>query len=454
MIIFISDLHLMDGTAGKHQLETEIFRDTFMELARQTQTSVTHLRADKQDIKIVLLGDIFDVIRTERWFLNKSGNRMAEVNPEDRPWGNSGEKTEIIALEILDHIIKENKEIISILSGKEWRQLGFPKRPEIIYIPGNHDRLCNVYPSMRKRVTEILELDALLSTRYFPNIYKNEQHGVFARHGHEWDLFNFEGDYRSENAYRDIPIGDVIAAEVASKLPIKVGNKLREIGFPEKDLNQICNNFRNLFDVRPVSAIIPWLTFQVKRYEKYGKVVQEQINAAFRQVGEEFMDIQFVKDWIKKHDRFWHPLDEADQIQLLGTLLKTFDVANSEWKLKLFDKWENVKELWTDEKYLAGAKKDFTSLSNRFQYVLYGHTHDPYRKSIDIIKGKHKNDQKERVYINTGTWRPSYQQAVSEKGFSKWNNLTFTIIYKPGEIFAGKLVDSPVFEIWTGAMNK
>ncbi|WP_079509182.1 metallophosphoesterase [Mesobacillus jeotgali] len=455
MIIFVSDLHLMDGTAGKHQLEVELFKDTFEELGRQAYAAISHLPEKDQDIKIVLLGDIFDVIRTERWFLEKNKNKQIKGPLKERPWGNSGDKkTELIALDILGNIIKKNKEILSILSGREWQNLGFPKKPEVIYIPGNHDRLCNVYPSMRKLVSEELDIKGSAYHYPFQNYYLNLEHGLFARHGHEWDPFNFEGDHLNVQSYNQIPIGDVIAAEIASKLPIVVEKKLKEINLPEEDINQICNNFRNLFDVRPMSAIVPWLSYQVKRYDQYGIIVQNAINAAFRQVGEEFMDIPFVKGWIKKHDRFWNPLDNGDKVQLLGSLLKTFDITNAEWKLKLFDLWDSLKEQWTDNRYVAGAKKDLQALPLNIQYVLYGHTHDPYKQTIDIINGRKQSSQKERTYLNTGTWRPGYQQSLSETGFSKWNNLTYTIIYKQGEIFAGSPVKNPVFEYWTGTINK
>ncbi len=455
MIILVSDLHLMDGTAGRHQLETELFKGTFVELGRQAMDAVKHLHEKDKDIKIVLLGDIFDVIRTERWFLDQSENKLIEVPLSVRPWGDSGDKeTELIAVDILRNIIKMNKEILSILSGREWEKSGFPKKPEVIYIPGNHDRLCNLYSSMRKMVIEELDMEGLSSKDLFPNYYLDEDHGLLARHGHEWDPFNFEGELEDTQSYMQIPIGDVIAAEIASKLPIVVGKKLKEINMPEEDINQICNNFRNLFDVRPMSAIIPWLSFQVKRYKKYGISVQDAINSAFKQVGEEFMGIPFVKEWIKKHDRFWHPLDNGDKVQLLGSLLKTFDISNLEWKLKLYEKLDTVKELWSDNEYLAGAIKDLKALPGTFQYVLYGHTHEPYKKSIDIIKESRQSNQKERVYLNTGTWRPCYHQSLKETGFSEWKNMTYTIIYKPGEMFAGSVVKNPVFEYWTGTLNK
>ncbi|PLS05430.1 metallophosphoesterase [Neobacillus cucumis] len=452
MLIFISDLHLMDHTAGRHQLEAATFRDIFKELGYQAQEAVSPFEPQNQEIIIVLLGDIFDLIRTESWFFQK--NTGEQIDLKDRPWGNPSKKTEEIANDILNNIIKENEEIFSILAGKEWKTLGFPKKPEIMYLQGNHDRLCNVYPSLREKVINILDLKDQLPSNPFPNYLKAEEYGVYARHGHEWDPFNFEGDYLTPSNYFKTPIGDVIASEIASKLPIEVGRRLRNTELPEKDVIQICNNFRNLFDVRPLSAIIPWLSFQVQRYEKYGENVQQAINAAFRQIGDEFMEIPFVKDWIKRNDQFWNPLDQADLIQILGTVLKNFNVGNSEGKLKLFEKLNQLKGLWSQDQYLIGAKKDFETLSSRYSYVLYGHTHIPFQYPIDVLMEKGSSKPTEQVYLNTGTWRPSYFQSLTGRGFTTWNHLTFTTIYKPGEIMDGQVVHTPTFNTWTGYMKK
>ncbi len=442
----------MDHTAGRHQLETSTFRDIFRELARQAQEAVSPFPPQNQEIKIILLGDIFDLIRTESWFINK--NTGEEIDLKNRPWGNPSKKTEEIAADILNNIIKENEEIFSILSGNEWESLGFPKKPEIIYIQGNHDRLCNVYPSLRKQVIDVLDLKQQMPIEPFPTCFKAEEYSVFARHGHEWDPYNFEGDYQTLNNYYQTPIGDVIASEIASKLPIEVGKRLRDTHLPEKDIIQICNNFRNLFDVRPLSAIIPWLSFQVQRYEKYGEKIQQELNSAFRKVGEEFMEIEFVKDWIKRNDKIWNPLDHGDVIQLLGTVLRSFDVSNSEWKLKIFEKFNQVKELWSLDEYLLGAKKDFEKLPSHYSYVLYGHTHTPVQYPINVVMDKASAKSTEQVYLNTGTWRPRNIQSLSGTGFSTWNHLTYTTIYKPGEIMDGQVCNTPAFNTWTGYIKK
>ena len=62
MIIVVSDLHLMDGSAGAHYVDAGVFRSTFTDLAAHAR------EAGARDLKLVFLGDLFDVIRTERWF--------------------------------------------------------------------------------------------------------------------------------------------------------------------------------------------------------------------------------------------------------------------------------------------------------------------------------------------------------------------------------------------------
>ena len=62
MIIVVSDLHLMDGSAGAHHVDAGVFRSTFTDLAAHAR------EAQARDIKLVFLGDVFDLIRSERWF--------------------------------------------------------------------------------------------------------------------------------------------------------------------------------------------------------------------------------------------------------------------------------------------------------------------------------------------------------------------------------------------------
>ena len=74
MLIFISDLHFVDGSAGEHNLSHRAFEYFFEDVAAIAAKPSN----DIKEIKIVLLGDIFDLFRTENWF---------GYPADERPWG-------------------------------------------------------------------------------------------------------------------------------------------------------------------------------------------------------------------------------------------------------------------------------------------------------------------------------------------------------------------------------
>src|SRR5439155_2698839 len=150
----------------------------------------------------------------ERWF---------DFPLDQRPWGAA--PSEQAAVDIFDGVVRQNRETFEVLRGPLTDRFGFPVEPEIVYVPGNHDRLCNVYPSLRRRAREALGLAA--HDGPFDHAYLDLDHAVYARHGQEWDSFNFEGSeafsYRTFETvpledYVEIPIGDLMSSEVASRL--------------------------------------------------------------------------------------------------------------------------------------------------------------------------------------------------------------------------------------------
>ena len=76
MIVFISDLHFVDETAGKQNVPTSAFELFLSDLKTHSEKTTNK----EKEIKIVFLGDIFDFLRTEEWFKEKE---------KDRPWGNN-----------------------------------------------------------------------------------------------------------------------------------------------------------------------------------------------------------------------------------------------------------------------------------------------------------------------------------------------------------------------------
>ena len=127
MLVFVSDLHFVDGTAGEHNVPVEAFRGTFQDLA-------THAKnAKAEEVIIVFLGDIFDLLRTEKWF---------EVTEEQRPWGATDRTLagmEANARAILGAIVghKENQRTFDFLNGNLVKSCGFPVEPQRVYLTGS-----------------------------------------------------------------------------------------------------------------------------------------------------------------------------------------------------------------------------------------------------------------------------------------------------------------------------
>ena len=61
MLVFLSDVHLTDGSSGE-TIKATAFR-IFAENLRKLADSVSPL----EEIRLVLLGDIFDIIRSAVW---------------------------------------------------------------------------------------------------------------------------------------------------------------------------------------------------------------------------------------------------------------------------------------------------------------------------------------------------------------------------------------------------
>ena len=79
MLVFISDLHFMDETAGHHNIPANAFK----KFLKNIKVHSDKTKNKNKEVKIVFLGDIFDLLRTEEWFKEKE---------EDRPWGNNTKK--------------------------------------------------------------------------------------------------------------------------------------------------------------------------------------------------------------------------------------------------------------------------------------------------------------------------------------------------------------------------
>ncbi len=455
MLVVISDLHLVDKTAGDHNVSGEAFKMWSEEIvALAVEQKVKRL-------DFLYLGDIIDLIRTTHWL---------GVEKEDRPWGDPAinknpakitEKCKEHTIDILENIERETHKQLGILSGSGWdkeqddllRGAGIEVRRA--YIPGNHDRLYCVIPEVKAWIDEHLGITGMLPGQSLHRLESTE-YGVLARHGHEFDVWNFEG-YKHNNYhfddedYQRVPIGDPITTEVAAKIPLVVLQNLR--GHVDEEVAQgVYLRLQDIENVRPLYAAFQWAYYQAEKLtgEVNNKKIGEIIRDSIAQVFEEFMALPFVEAWLDKHDSLLNPNDEADKLQnVLKALRLKIPLSVVEAVARFF-----VKE---DVEYRAGAICEplLQDPKSGMHYAIYGHTHQFDQLALDVLNGH------EKIYFNSGTWRPRLHLTANKREFVEWKEMTYLIFYGHDEDRIKDKEGQPTaihkgssFENWTGTMLK
>jgi UDP-2,3-diacylglucosamine pyrophosphatase LpxH len=443
MLVFISDLHFADGTAGEHNIPPQAFDYFFEDLVAIAGKPSNNIK----EVKIVLLGDIFDLLRSEHW--------LAEEIPEnDKPWGYNDAKIEEHANSIFEAIITANSlSLQEIKAGLDSLKAIFPET-KLYYRPGNHDRLCNKYRSLRDKVCETLAIPLEIHnpSNLFPNVHPPDLHyGVFARHGHEFDKFNYEGgtSYTPWD-YERVPIGDPITTEIVASLPYTLEKNLRKAAHTiwpdlsadsiDEEIRRIKKNFQEIDNVRPLAAIPSWLLYQVEANRAVKTVIKETVD----EVTHAFEALNFVKNWYSVHDKWEDWRDEADQVQALLFFLRNFKPYSTE---KLWEWATKAKDYFMKDYLLEAAPDEYFHLDSRIRYIVYGHTHEPQVIGIRTVPAYPSH--LEHVYLNTGTWRTLNNQAVRDKSFITWKNMTYVIFYLEEERKERKAD----FETWTGTLK-
>lgn len=427
MLVFISDLHFVDETAGKHNIPTTAFQGVFEDLKKYSSKPA--------DVKLIFLGDVFDINRTTYWL---------GVDESERPWGDLENKLgriEIHANKIMDDILLKNRDTFDILKGSLKDKFGV--EPGRIYIPGNHDRICNLFPSLRAKVRENLGIPA--DPNPFPHLYDDmdfdNKYGVLARHGHEYDLWNYEGsEHFSESDYAQVPIGDLITTEIAARLPYTV---LQHVGssLPPGQAEHLKRNLEEIENVRPYSAMFDWLYYQVRENPDIKKKIEEALN----EIVENFNGLQYLKRWYRRHDKWNLTYDEADKLQTVIRMFKILDLESAEGLMNIYTKISGSPDnlpMDNSDKVLIEKAKEFLTRKSEYRHYIMGHTHNPMQVPIRVT-----NKGMDQVYLNTGTWRARHIKGLGG-GFVTLKSLTYTLVYSQEES------EHQQFETWTGSLKE
>jgi len=427
MLIIISDLHLIDGTAGTHHVPADAFKIFFENISTSTKR-LKEQGGEIQEIKLVFLGDLFELLRTERWF---------DCPEDERPWGGNEHKIEEHANAVFDGVIMGNQDTFTMLKGNLKEQFDLVFEPERIYIPGNHDRLCNKYESLRNKVCKWLKIPKR-GAQPFEHSVESIEYGVFALHGHEYDKYNYEGgiSYRYKD-YMRVPIGDLITTELVTRIAYVFKEKVQDLALIPEEKEKLIKNFQEIDNVRPLAAVIEWLLYQVKRELTLKEIIEDSVE----EVVKEFNSLEFVKRWYRHHDKWTDWWDEADVIQATLWLFENFKRFPSEVLLTFLERSAIILDL------SEAASAEYSRLDSRIQYVVYGHTHEPAQVPIKVIETE--GGKKEYTYLNTGSWGITHQKTMEGLGFMSCKNLRYAIFYKKEE--RGK--EFPPFETWTGTLK-
>ncbi len=411
MLVFISDLHLTDGTSGE-----TINSGAFSKFTHYLEDMALTAKANK--IEVVLLGDIFDVIRSDYWL-------QAQIRPwssEDEKDGNGGSLKDYTK-EIVKKICNTNKESLGHLLKFKETMDNTGVAVKYTYIVGNHDWLINRYPETRTLIAKSLKLDNIdhYKTNHFLTDKYWGDYKAFARHGDIYDPFNFEGDRDASS------LGDALVIDLINRFPKEVENHIGTDRDPDliKQLKEIDN-------IRPLLDIPLWVLGVCQKSGKLG----EQVNKVWDRLVDDFIDI----DFIKKRDT-WYPFDVVDAMQIglkLSKWLSFKDIANL--PLRKFQK--------TEDNYIEKAFNEDYMRRNEAQYVIYGHTHGQKIQPLDLVPMHSNTIQK--TYFNTGTWRKIQVKTaydVENKEFFGRHVMTFVAFYLDDER------SNYDFEVWNGSLG-
>ncbi len=434
MLVFLSDIHLTDGSSG-----TTIDPRAFNKFSRMLTDIVGDPEKSKiRNIEIVLLGDIFDVIRSTLWLRGENSDPKKPI----RPWSTatesdgSGWNLQKYTEEIVDKITsqRKNTEALGYLKDFQKQCADAGIRVDLSYLIGNHDWLINRFASTRQKTADFLGMPdpKFYAKNRFPYDRVFDDYQVMARHGDYYDDFNYEGDRDASS------LGDAIVIDLLNRFPEAVAND-PVLG---KDLGLV-EQLREIDNVRPLLDIPAW----IQGVCNYRHGVEAQVHCIWNDLVDKFFKIKFVKD----HDRFGP--DMVDLLQMALHLSSSFSYGRLQ---EILGNW-TVRHLYLKaDDYRKYANNEAPLKNNSVGYVVYGHTHSPEQRPLDIVPIPPSNPGEqtrimEKLYFNTGTWRKVFEQTSFDREnceFIGWHVLTFVVFYLEQE--KGK---DRNYEVWSASLG-
>ncbi len=459
MTAVISDLHFEEeasdiiSSGGKRiefrrNLDPKAYRSFVAHMADEVR------RREAKEFQLVLAGDLFDLNRTVRWFEDdlRPYVPLEETSPELE------RKISSILQAVADEPpVRETLQLFQALAkgkykkwdpaSEEWKEDDFPCTAKIIYLTGNHDRIANSTPAVRGRISELL---GTKGSEPFPHYALFEDPAVLVRHGHEYDNNNFALDFSKnekesiplkidDSAYSEANFGDFITIDVAVRLPYLFRKKYGDDQIVnDKLLASLYLRLLQFDDVRPQAALLDYM-LDVSRGDFSAEQAWECIVPVIRDLLAEIHDNKFFRHWLAKRAKPWAPAE----LELARGLLEMGGWRNRAARETARKITHFMMGGETDQPQTFAMREQLVQ-EGKVQLVLAGHTHAP---EVCLIKS---DEQGDRFYINTGTWRDVIPSTPDRRTFGRMRALTYVLLYTKSEESSTGSSPCNSFDYWTG----
>jgi len=447
MLVIVSDLHLTDGTGGVTVSPGafHIFAERLQELAQSASWRGDGSYRPIEQIDLVLLGDVLDVIRSTQW------NSQQSI----RPWsGTAAPEFAAQISQIRAAILVHNEEALAVLRSlnaeqsirvtpalRNGRPTAGPPQPvplRIHYMTGNHDWFFHLpgapWNAIRQKIVEQMGLANPADQPFAHDISENDEllqamrrHKVTARHGDQFDPFNFEGDRDASS------LGDVIVIELLNRFAMEVEKQLGE----ELPVSTVLG-LRELDNVRPLLLVPVWIDGLLERTCPL-PALRKKVKNVWDRIVDDFLAIDFVR----ARDT-WSPSDLVDGLQ---QALKFSRRLSAGWASSILQ-WLNGIRGSTAGSYAAMAMSEPDFRNRRSKHIVYGHTHAAETVPLDAsyAEGYVLN----QMYFNSGTWRRVHRQtrlAPNEHEFIADDVMTYLVFFQTDERRGRP------YETWSGTLG-
>lgn len=385
--IFISDLHIGDGSA-KDDFQ---FDDELIELLEQFEAEL--------DTELVIVGDGLELLE----------------NQAVKDFGLVSFETLVSSLDgkAISGIEKKHPRLF-----QSFRK--FSKHHRITYVVGNHDYYLLANQKLKEELVDRLGCEVV-------PYYYNEEIGLLALHGNQFDLINKFS--RGRDGTLVPPLGDYLARYMMFHF-----DEYLESLVPKEILSDYDN-------VRPSLDVFHWFERVLEVYDLGVDILELWVSTFLK-----MMQTVEARTWMKENFPYLRCLSKVFLNRwggiTLGSLLiravmKIRGARRSDYLFK------RAKRLLKEGKIEAQEMIGYTDGEihlPKLNVVVFGHIH---HHAFHIVPIKGQN----RFYINCGTWRPVVEKINGRKkyGFQKKAELFYALVSVPRE---GDL------EITTNVKNK